>query len=84
MKHIWIKCDTRPDIFAAENLGNEYHNGPKCERCGFEFCQHCNPKGWKTNCGSKPLKGDDSKLDNTMIAVVDLLRRRMGGNDVKK
>lgn len=23
-----------------------YHYGPACKRCGYSFCEHCNPNGW--------------------------------------
>lgn len=29
----------------------EYHNGPRCNRCGYSFCIHCTPSGWDaTRC----------------------------------
>lgn len=31
-------------------LDLDYHNGPMCKRCGWSFCEHCNPEGWKTPC----------------------------------
>lgn len=61
-KHKWIKEGRIIDIFAAENLGSDYHNGPRCKVCGFEFCHHCNPEGYDTECGTKSLVGDDKKL----------------------
>lgn len=55
----------KPYSFGAENLGSDYHNRPKCKRCGFEFCEHCEDasKLLKTECGKvEALVGDDSKL----------------------
>lgn len=25
------------------------HNGPRCVRCDFAFCEHCEPDGWNDN-----------------------------------
>jgi len=62
-QHKWIKhsYDSETDIFAAENMPSDYHNGPKCSECGFEFCHHCNPEGYDTKCGTKSIKADPSK-----------------------
>lgn len=38
--HEWAQEDGRNDIFAFTN--GEYCNGPKCFRCGYGFCHHCN------------------------------------------
>lgn len=48
-KHLWIKnpYDKKIDIFAFEN---GFHNGPKCTRCGKEFCHHCNPECYQEEC----------------------------------
>jgi hypothetical protein len=38
--HVWkLDEDGRVNEFAHEY---EYHNGPVCVRCGYEFCHHCN------------------------------------------
>ena len=51
LKHTWKSDeDGNIDIFAAENLGHNYCNGPKCEVCGFEFCHHCSRDGYDYNC----------------------------------
>lgn len=50
-------------------MGFGYHNGPVCERCGYSFCEHCEPNGWKNtdcvideyfcpNCERKLWRGD--------------------------
>ena len=31
-------------------LDYEYHNGPKCIRCGESFCEHCNPEKYEEPC----------------------------------
>lgn len=49
-EHHWIKSFGEIDIFALEY---GYHNGPKCADCGYEFCHHCNPDGYKTECEFK-------------------------------
>ena len=43
-KHIW-KCDKdgNIDMFA---MSMDIHNGPACERCGYTFCEHCDPNEW--------------------------------------
>lgn len=75
-KHKWITYEGSKniDIFAAENLGSKYHNGPKCSVCGFEFCQHCYPGGFKTKCGAKSLGSDDNKLNGFAVSLSDSLR----------
>lgn len=43
-EHQWRRDeDGNIDEFAMES---GYHNGPVCERCGYTFCEHCNPDGW--------------------------------------
>jgi hypothetical protein len=32
--------DGEPDFFA---VCYEHHNGPACEKCGWECCHHCTP-----------------------------------------
>lgn len=44
------------DMFAYE--GGTYCNGPRCESCGFAFCQHCQTIG---PCG-RPVDGLIEKL----------------------
>lgn len=59
MNHQW-KADTtgRPDDFAYE-VDTEWtgHNGPRCTRCGFFFCEHCWPDGWQQPCPGTPPAG---------------------------
>lgn len=48
--HIWKKNDYNNDIdiFAYEE---GFCNGPECQKCGYSFCHHCNPEGYKDlNC----------------------------------
>lgn len=38
--HKWVtEEDGDIDIFAYNP--SEYHNGPRCEACGYGFCHHC-------------------------------------------
>lgn len=47
-EHNWVKReDGSVDTFA---LSYGFCNGPACKRCGFSFCEHCNPDGWKSKC----------------------------------
>ena len=52
LAHEWKKHDYDDDIdvFGAEDLVSPYCNGPKCVRCGFEFCHHCDPDGYADKC----------------------------------
>ena len=59
-KHIWLKSGKDIEIFAY--TAGEYHNGPKCKVCGFNFCHHCFPKGYETTCPHPALGSDSSKL----------------------
>lgn len=62
MKHYWIEDeDGSIDTFRAENMPSDFHNGPKCLKCGFEFCHHCNPEGYDTECGTKSIPADPNK-----------------------
>jgi len=37
--HIWKRDETgNVDIFAYDY---DYHNGPRCIKCGYGFCHHC-------------------------------------------
>jgi hypothetical protein len=71
-KHNWITDgdtygeDTsnpeNPYLHGAENMASDYHNGPKCKDCGFEFCHHCDDM-WDTECGATESDpGDESKI----------------------
>lgn len=43
-EHQWIRNENgNIDHFAME-VG--YCNGPVCKRCGYSFCEHCEPDGW--------------------------------------
>ena len=65
------------DNFGAENLSSDYHNGPKCVNCGFEFCEHCSPEGWNTKCGTESLESDDSKLDSRMMSMIAGIKKNL-------
>lgn len=62
-KHRWKMCgyeeNDEIDDFA---YGVGYHNGPECVDCGFYFCQHCDPEGYETECGTPAIPGQASKL----------------------
>ena len=73
MKHKWIKEGRRIDVFAYEE--GEYHNGPKCSVCGFGFCHHCYPEGYKTSCPCDSLDSDDGKLDKSSLALINGFRQ---------
>ena len=76
-KHIWIKNDYAKrsvDYFAFTE--GEYHNGPKCKKCDFGFCEHCFPEGYETKCGTESLGSDDSKLNGGMIAMVQAMQNK--------
>lgn len=77
MKHKWRKNDYNgdDDVFAYES---GYHNGPECETCGFFFCKHCDPDGWKTECGTAAIPGQAEKLDRAMVAMDAGIRGRVG------
>lgn len=88
MKHKWItegevygkkvagKDWKEPYVHAAEDMG-EYHNGPKCKTCGFQFCHHCFPEGYKTKCGVPSLNADDSKLSEMFVALDRSMKKQM-------
>jgi hypothetical protein len=73
-EHVWLtRRDIDPETWDDPDgeFDNErsdfaysagYHNGPQCKLCGYHFCQHCKPGGYKTKCGATPEDGDDSKL----------------------
>lgn len=43
-EHQWRRTESGEiDTFA---MSYEYHNGPMCERCGYSFCEHCEPDGY--------------------------------------
>jgi hypothetical protein len=73
-QHKWQIRNGEPDIFA---YAEGYHNGPKCIVCGYYFCQHCNPNGWNTSCGSiDPEPGDDAKVGRQRPQVEKLSSER--------
>lgn len=47
--HTWIKNeDGKIDDWA---VASGFCNGPRCEVCGYSFCEHCNPDGYNdTDC----------------------------------
>ncbi len=43
-EHQWRRTEEgKIDEFA---MYVDYHSGPVCERCGYSFCEHCEPNGW--------------------------------------
>ena len=47
--HKW-KVDESGEIDSF-GYSDEYHNGPMCEICGYNFCHHCYPDGYNNeNC----------------------------------
>ena len=71
MKHKWKRSDydkRKVDSFAYE--AGEYHNGPRCVRCGVGFCWHCYPARYNEECGKKGgLTHDDGKLNLITAAL---------------
>lgn len=46
--HEWIKDDDgEVDIW---QVAADYHNGPRCVKCGMEFCHHCEPECYTQEC----------------------------------
>ena len=87
MKHTWItyhednpevwddpdgEYDSQPSCWARH--APDPHNGPKCRKCGFNFCEHCHPEGWDDdNCTS----GREALLDGpaaTNLAEIGLFQ----------
>jgi hypothetical protein len=48
MKHKWQKTQDGKINNWAYSEG--YSNGPKCVECGYEFCEHCNPEEYDSEC----------------------------------
>ena len=43
-EHQWRRtAEGKIDEFA---MYVDCHSGPVCERCGYSFCEHCEPNGW--------------------------------------
>lgn len=43
--HVWVTLpeeDGGGINFFAQDA--EFHNGPQCAKCGFTFCEHCDPR----------------------------------------
>ena len=55
MKHDWEMDNGEIDIFAHES--GDFHNGPKCKRCGEGFCHHCNPECYDEECDALEKEG---------------------------
>ena len=52
MGHKWQRDDEDEiDMFA---VSSEFHNGPRCQTCGYAFCHHCQV-GPATNCPGRPM-----------------------------
>ena len=57
-EHDWeLNEDGTIDEFA---IAFDYHNGPACQRCGYNFCVHCDPDGWN----KKPCIIDKNRCPN--------------------
>lgn len=60
--HTWIRDDVvYPDGYVgvdhfAAIYETGYHNGPRCESCGYEFCEHCTSLKRIRKCPS-PMPG---------------------------
>ena len=80
MKHKWKKTDydkRKIDDFAYE--AGEYHNGPRCVRCGAGFCQHCHPERYDEACSPKAKHkeaSNDKNLNGAAIALGKFVTRR--------
>lgn len=78
MKHKWQKNDydkRTVDMFAYE--AGEYHNGPRCVRCGAGFCHHCHPERMNEACGQKAKRKEassDKNLDGAVIGVINRIK----------
>ena len=47
--HEWEKDEKGQIDEWAMDIG--FCNGPRCVRCGYTFCEHCNKDGWdNTDC----------------------------------
>ena len=81
MKHKFKKCDYGKrtiDSFAFES--GEFHNGPRCVRCGAGFCHHCHPERYDEECSPAAKKREassDKKLNPSMVALNQMLRSRL-------
>lgn len=52
-EHDWERDeDGSIDEFA---MAYDYHNGPRCKRCGYDFCLWCEPHGYE----NKPCVVDE-------------------------
>jgi hypothetical protein len=73
MKHKWKMDGKEIDIFAGGD--GDFHNGPKCVRCGQGFCHHCHRECYTEQCSpkKKKIKGYDDK--NLSPAIVAMFRR---------
>ena len=64
--HVWeTKREASPEFYEDDERGNEidtfaysvgYHNGPRCKKCGFEFCHHCTTEFEVEVCEKKKAK----------------------------
>jgi len=57
--HVWMtNYDSDPEYNTGEYgkqinifaMSGNYHNGPKCKKCGYEFCRHCTNEMKIPNC----------------------------------
>ena len=58
-RHKWERDeDDEVDIFA---FAAGFHNGPRCARCGTEFCHHCDPDCYDKPCHMSTPTGSSSE-----------------------
>lgn len=46
--HTWSREEDGDIDFFAFSVG--YHDGPRCTRCNYAYCQHCSPDGPPEEC----------------------------------
>lgn len=61
--HVWASHrDIDPESYKNDKYGKSidwfaleggYHNGPRCKKCGFEFCHHCKSEWEIPHCPSR-------------------------------
>lgn len=61
-QHSWVRDDNGEIDYFAYCF--DFHNGPRCKRCNYEFCEHCNPGGLKnTPCTVETWKCPKCKFN---------------------
>lgn len=54
--HVW-ETDEDGDLNIFAHTSGDRHNGPRCVRCGYEFCHHCE-EGAQEDCSAVGKTGD--------------------------